>query len=51
MCGHLPECGSECWDATKEGEADNDEKQGEEGWHVMAGAATLPCQSEAFLIP
>lgn len=25
-CGHLPECGSECWDATKEGEADNDEK-------------------------
>lgn len=50
-CGHPPECGSECWDATEEGEGDDDEEEGEEGWHVVAGAATFPCQSEALLAP
>jgi len=37
-----PECGSEGRDATEESEGDDDEEEGEEGWHVVAGAATLP---------
>lgn len=40
---HLPQSGGERWDATEEGEGDDDEEEGEEGWHVVAGAATLPC--------
>lgn len=50
-CGHPPECGGECWDATEEGEGDDDEEKGEKGWHVVAGAATFPCQSKALLAP
>ena len=46
-----PECGGECRDATEEGEGDDDEEEGEKGWHVVAGAATFPCQSEALLTP
>lgn len=51
VSGGIPECGSECWDATEEGEGNDDEEEGEEGWHVVAGAATLPCQSKALLTP
>lgn len=50
-CGHPPERGGECRDATEEGEGDDDEEEREEGWHVVAGTPTLPCQSKALLAP
>lgn len=48
---HPPECGGQCWNAAEEGEGNDDEEQGEEGGHVVAGAATLSCQSKALLTP
>ncbi len=50
-CGHSPESCGECRDATEEGEGNDDEEEGKEGWHMVAGAATLSCQSGALCTP
>lgn len=45
----LPQRSRESRDTAQKGEGDDDEEEGEEGWHVVTGRATLSCYGQTFL--
>lgn len=45
----LPQRSCESRNTAQKRKGDDDEKEGEEGWHVVTGGGTLSCYGLAFL--